>query len=62
MDQKSPLRITNVPDEITGGLQKAATEYSRSPATTNAGRVLRFIAKVVPVSVIVKILAHQMSK
>lgn len=49
-------------DPITQVLQNAATAYSDSAATTNAGRWLRFIAKVIPVSTIVKIFAHKMKK
>jgi hypothetical protein len=43
-------------------LQEAATKYSQSPATTNAGKWLRFIAKVVPVGLVVKLFAHKLSK
>ena len=43
-------------------LTNAATKYSQSPATTNAGRILRFIAKIVPVGVVVKLFAHKLSK
>jgi hypothetical protein len=43
-------------------LQNAATKYSQSPATTNAGRFLRFIAKIVPVHIVVKMFAHKLSK
>ena len=43
-------------------LINAATKYSQSPATTNAGRILRFIAKIVPVGVVVKLFAHKLSK
>lgn len=43
-------------------LQDAATKYSQSPATTNAGRILRAIASVIPTSVIIKLFAHKCSK
>jgi len=48
--------------EINNVLQEAATKYSQSPATTNAGRWLRFIARIVPVETVVKIFAHKLSK
>ena len=48
-----------IPQPIQDAFQKAATQYSQSPATTNAGRVLRFIAKVVPVQTLFKLLAHK---
>lgn len=60
--QNPALLKASIPTAIADNLQAVATEYSRSPATSNAGRVLRFLAKIVPVSVIVKILAHQLSK
>ena len=43
-------------------LQESATKYSQSPATTNAGRWLRFIARILPVETVVKIFAHKLSK
>ena len=51
-----------IPQEIKDGFQKMATDYSNSEATTNAGRVLRFLAKIIPVDVVIKILSHQLSK
>lgn len=46
-----------IPPEIINGFQEAATQYSKSPATTNAGRVLRFFARLVPVDVLYKLIA-----
>jgi len=43
-------------------LQNAATNYSQSTSTTNAGRWLRFVASIIPVSTIIKIFAHKLSK
>lgn len=48
-----------IPEEIQNALDKAAQQYSRSPATTNAGRVLRFIAGIIPASTIAKLFAHK---
>jgi hypothetical protein len=50
-----------IPQPIQDALDKAAQQYSRSNATTNAGRVLRFIAGILPVSTIIKIFAHKLS-
>ncbi len=54
--------MTDLPKPIVNGLQKAATDYANSPHTTNAGLVLRFFAKVIPVSVVIKLFAHALSK
>ena len=54
--------MEKIPIEIQKSLQKVATDYSRSPATTNAGRFLRILASVIPVDLVVKILAHKLSK
>ena len=43
-------------------LKESAKKYSESPATTNAGRWLRFIARIIPVETVVKIFAHKLSK
>ena len=48
-----------IPKEILNGFQEVATKYSRSSATTNAGRILRFVARLVPVSVLFKLIAHK---
>ncbi|MES2575668.1 MAG: hypothetical protein V4572_12035 [Bacteroidota bacterium] len=49
-------------DLIIDSLQKVATDYSNSPATTNAGRVLRTIARIIPLSLVIKLFAHKMTK
>lgn len=49
-----------IPPVIKDALDKAAQQYSRSEATTNAGRVLRFIARFVSVDTVVKIFAHKL--
>jgi hypothetical protein len=42
-----------------GNAVGVATKYSRSPATTNAGRVLRFISRIIPTSIVYNILAFK---
>jgi hypothetical protein len=48
-----------IPQPIKDALHKVAKQYSESPATTNAGRILRFIAKFVSVDTITKLFAHK---
>lgn len=43
-------------------LKKAAQKYADSPATTNAGVVLRTIVRFLPISLIVKMFAAKLSK
>ena len=50
-----------IPTQVKDALDKAAQQYSRSEATTNAGRVLRFIARILPPTTIVKLFAHKFS-
>jgi len=51
-----------IPTEIADSLQKAATAYAESTATTNAGVVLRLVAKIIPVSFAIKLFAHLLRK
>lgn len=51
-----------IPKEITEILQKSATAYAESEATTNLGRIGRFIARVIPVSFVLQLFAHKMKK
>ena len=51
-----------IPKKIEDNLQKVATEYSNSPATTNAGRILRFVARIIPVNVVIQLFAHKLGK
>jgi len=51
-----------IPDPIKDVLQDAATTYANSKATTNAGRWLRFLAKIIPVDTVIKIFSHQNKK
>lgn len=50
--QKLPPVVGAVVDELT-------KKYSESPATTNAGRVLRFLARFVTLDMLVKMVAHK---
>ena len=54
--------LNNIPDPIQNLLDGAATEYSRSEATTNAGRILRFICRFIKPTTIIKMFAHKLSK
>lgn len=51
---------TEIPKEIENVLNYGAKMYADSPATTNAGRVLRFLAKFVTVDTVVKLFAHKL--
>lgn len=48
-----------IPKEINDALNEVAKRYSESKATTNAGAVLRFIARFVSVNTIIKLFAHK---
>jgi hypothetical protein len=48
-----------IPPLVKEVLQHAAREYSDSNATTNAGRVLRFIARFITSDIIVQLFAHK---
>lgn len=50
-----------IPIEIKNALDEAAQKYSRSLATTNAGKVLRFICRFISVDTVIKIFAHKLS-
>lgn len=51
-----------IPPLLEMELNKVASQYSRSPATTNAGVVLRFLARFVTVDTVVKLFAHKLKK
>lgn len=53
--------MDELPLEIIFILENAAKSYSDSPATTNARVVLRVIAKLIPVSFLVKLFAHKLN-
>lgn len=54
--------LDKIPEPIKQVLDVAATEYSNSYATTNAGRVLRFICRFIKPSTIIKMFAHKLTK
>jgi len=49
----------NIPPIVNQALNELTKKYSESTATTNAGRILRFIARVVPLDVLLKIIVHK---
>jgi hypothetical protein len=51
-----------IPSEITDIVKEVAIKYSESPATTNAGRVLRFFSRFITIDTVIKILAHKVDK
>jgi hypothetical protein len=42
-------------------LDDAAKTYSESKATTNAGFILRFVARFITVDTVIKLFAHKLS-
>lgn len=48
-----------LPPVIGQAVNELTRKYSESPATTNAGRVLRFLARFVTVDMVLKILTHK---
>lgn len=50
--KKLPTVIGQAVDEMT-------KKYSESPATTNAGRVLRFVARFVTLDMLIKLVVHK---
>ena len=49
-----------IPIYIQKGLDGVAKQYSDSPHTTNAGAVLRFLARFISVETIIKLFAHKL--
>jgi len=54
--------MNEIPKEILDNLNDVAKKYSESKSTTNAGRILRFLASIIPPSIIIKLFAHKLSK
>lgn len=54
--------MNDIPQDILDNLNKVADDYTKSKATTNAGRILRIIASIIPPSIIIKIFAHKLTK
>lgn len=53
--------MNDIPQPLQDALNESAKAYSNSPATTNAGRILRFIARILPPTTIIKLFAHKLS-
>lgn len=53
--------MNNIPEPIKNLLDEAATQYSESIATTNAGFILRFICRFLKPTTIIKMFAHKLS-
>ena len=53
--------MKEIPPEIKDALQEVANKYANSPSTTNAGTVLRLIAKFIPISMVIKLFAHKLN-
>jgi hypothetical protein len=58
----TPSSKLNIPEPVKNVLDAAATEYTNSPSTTNAGFVLRFICRFIKPSTIIKMFAHKLAK
>ena len=54
--------LEKIPAPIVELLDAGATAYSDSLATTNAGRILRFITRFLKPSTIIKMFAHKLTK
>jgi len=50
-----------LPPIIGEAVNDLAKKYSESPHTTNAGRILRIFARVVPLDTLLKIINHKAS-
>jgi len=48
-----------LPTEVGNALDELSKRYSESPATTGAGRLLRFFARIIPLSTVLKIVVHK---
>ena len=53
--------LEKIPTPIVELLDAGANAYSESLATTNAGKVLRFISRFIKPSTIIKLFAHKFS-
>lgn len=53
------MKKQDLPPIVEGALSNLQQKYADSPATTNAGRVLRAFARFVPLSLLLKILVHK---
>lgn len=58
-ESREMSKKNQIPPEILDGFQEVANKYSDSPATTNAGRVLRFLVKILPVKLVAQIFSEK---
>ena len=61
LDQDIDPAKEAVKNALTKTVSKALKQYSKSTATTNAGRILRFIANILPLETIIEIAAHKVA-
>ena len=50
-----------IADALSKSVKKSLIKYSDSLATTDAGAVLRFVARFLPVEMIIKLAAHKVA-
>lgn len=55
-------KLQEIPEPIKEALDSVATDYSRSPHTTNAGFFLRLLCRIIKPTTIIKMFAHKLSK
>jgi hypothetical protein len=55
-------KLQEIPEPIKEALDSVATDYSRSPHTTNAGFILRLLCRIIKPTTIIKMFAHKLSK
>lgn len=53
------MKKRDLPPVIGKALNELQLRYAESTATTNAGRILRTIARFVPLDTLLKILVHK---
>lgn len=50
------MKKQQLPPVVSTALNELQRKYSESPATTNAGRVLRFVSRFVTVDMLLKLI------
>lgn len=53
------MKKRDLPPAVGNALNELQRKYADSPATTNAGIVLRTIARFVPLDLLLKIIVHK---
>lgn len=53
------MKKIDLPPVVGNALNNLQQKYAESPATTNAGRILRTVARFVPLDLLLKILVHK---